>query len=249
MSLLTSLISYWPLDEASGDALDAHGSHDLTESGGTIGAASGIIGTARDFEEGDTEWFQIADNADLSTGNVDFTLCGWVNAEALSTNNTLASKFSTTGNQREYSLGYNATFNVFRFTISTDGTSGGIVQCPATVFGAPSNATWYFVLAWHDATANTLNIQINNSTPESVSHSGGVFDGTSPFAIGARINTTGEYWDGLIQFVGFWKRVLTSDERTTLYNSGTPLTYAQLAPAGDLLLRMMTEGLFAGGAL
>lgn len=229
MTLLTSLISYWPCDEASGNLLDVHGSNELTETG-SIGTITGKVGSARDFEEGDTEYASIADNAALSTGDIDFTIAGWVMAEALATNNTLASKFSTTGNQREYSVGYNSTSNRFRFTVSATGSST-VAHAVADSLGAPSNAVWYFIVAWHDATANTINIQVNNGTVDSTSHSTGVFNGTSPFAIGARINTTGEYWDGRIDEVAFWKRVLTSDERTYLYNSGNGRAYADLVPA------------------
>ena len=51
-------------------------------------------------------------------------------------------------------------------------------------------------------------------------------DSTNPFAIGV---WTGAFpsgnMDGLIDEVGFWKRTLTSGERTQLYNSGNGLAY------------------------
>ena len=81
-------------------------------------------------------------------------------------------------------------------------------------------------MAWHDAASNTTNIQVNDGTVDSVSHSGGVYNGTADFALGALfIGTPSYHFDGLVDEVGFWKRVLTSQERTDLYNSGSGLEY------------------------
>ena len=79
MSLLTNLISYWKLDEASGDALDAHGANPLTQTG-SVGTAAGKVGTARDFSALTGAYFSHADNVDLSTGDIDFTIACWVQA-------------------------------------------------------------------------------------------------------------------------------------------------------------------------
>jgi hypothetical protein len=227
VSLLTNLISYWKLDEASGDALDSHSTNHLTETSGTIASTTGKIGNCRDFELGETEYFTIADSAALSTGDIDFTLACWVNLESKTAGQrqTLISKYNTTGNQREYWLTYNptagGTSNPFGFTVSSNGTAFTVHE--STTFGTPSTGTWYFLVAWHDAANNTLNIQVNNGTVDSTSYSSGVFDGTSPFVLGAR--ETVDNLDGLLDEVGFWKRVLTSDERTALYNGGNGLAY------------------------
>jgi len=223
MALTDNLISHWNLDEASGNALDAHGGNTLTETGGTIASTTGKVGNARDFEAGDTEYFEIADNTDLSTGDIDFTIAAWVKFETLG-NYAIISKWTPTGNQREYELGYTAGgTNRFRFQVSTNGST--TVTLSASTFGAPSTGVWYFLTAWHDATNNQLGIAVNAGTPDTVSHTTGVFNGTSAFAMGARPSAVGDYWDGLIDEVGFWKRVLTSDERTALYNGGAGLAY------------------------
>lgn len=49
MAIIDNLVSYWKLDEASGNALDAHGSNTLIETSGAIAAAGGKINGARDF--------------------------------------------------------------------------------------------------------------------------------------------------------------------------------------------------------
>ena len=62
---LTNLVSYWKLDEASGNALDAHGTNTLTDSN-TVTSAAGKIGDSRHFTRTVPEYFTIADNASLS---------------------------------------------------------------------------------------------------------------------------------------------------------------------------------------
>jgi len=228
MSLLTSIVSYWKLDEASGNALDAHGSNTLTETSGTIAAATGIISGARDFELGDTEYFNIADNADLSTGDIDFTITVWVNLESRLSYMGIVTKWSTDGN-REYALAYN-TSQGFYFFVTTNGFSATSAQVQATTFGNPSAGVWCFVVVWHDATANTLNICVNDGTVDSVSHSGGVANSAGPFQIGAQGG--GSYFDGMIDEVGLWKRVLTSAEITALYNGGAGLAYSSFGGGG-----------------
>lgn len=220
MALTDDLISYWKLDEASGNALDAHGSNTLTDTN-TVGAATGKISGGRDFESSASEYFTIADNASLSTGDIDFTFSLWVNAESLAANADIISKDTATSPNREYIIGFASATPRFRF-ILFDGASATILS--ANNLGAPSTGTWYFIVAWHDSVNNTMNIQVNNGAVDSVSHTTGTDDGAAPFRIGARGNTA-EFFDGIVDEVGFWKRVLTSDERASLYNSGNGLAY------------------------
>ena len=42
------------------------------------------------------------------------------------------------------------------------------------------------------------------------------------------------YWDGLIDEVGFWKRILTAQEKTNLYNAGAGLAYPLIESSGFL---------------
>lgn len=226
MALTDSLVSYWKMDEASGNALDAHGSMTLTETSGTIGTATGKLGGARDFERGDTEYFEHADHADLSVGNIDFTISCWVKHESSSVYNPIIFKQNeNTG--VAYSLIFDGDGDgLYHFAVSSGdgyvdwtevatGPNGG---------GPPSNGVWYFLVAWHDSVANTINISVNDTDLVSVPYSAGSYDDGGPFYLGASPDVAG-YFDGLIDEVGFWKRVLTSGERTQLYNGGAGLAY------------------------
>ncbi len=230
MAVIDNLIAYYPLDEASGSGIDAHtGGLNLAEVSGSIGAASGLVSGARDFEAGDSEALQLDNAAFALTG--DFTIAGWVNAESLSTN-TVAARWLATGNQRCYSLDYASSR--FRFLVTTNGASGTAAIATGNTFGAASTGTWYFVAGWHDAVNDQLGVSVNAGTPDLVSHSAGVFNGTAPFNIGA-VNSTAPSsgWDGLVDELGVWGKVLTPTELTWLYNSGAGRSYADIvAEAG-----------------
>lgn len=237
MPLITSLISYWKLNESSGDAVDSHGTNTLTETSGTIAAATGKITGARDFELGDTEYFTRADNAALSTGDIDFTVAAWVWMESKpATDMTIMAKHNATIAGSEYQLIWNAAGD--RFLLETLRAPATATAVTANNFGAPSTGTWYHVVGWHDSVNNITGISVNAGTANTTAFSGGCNDSTTAFTIGA--GSTGvSYWDGLICEAGFWKKVLTSTERTSLYRGGTGLAYPFVVGRGMLVSKKL----------
>lgn len=224
MSLLTdNLISAWELDEASGNAVDSFGSNTLTETSGTIEA---FAGGGRDIELGDSEWFECDSNASLVTGDIDFTIAAWVRAESLPASvMEIACKQTATGTGGEYLIGWDGSSR-FRFLVRNAADSANVAR-NFTSLGLPVVDTWYFLVAWHDSVGNTLNVQANNGVVDTTAHTTGVFAGTAKFAIGNRDSGT-NYWDGVIRRVRFWKRVLTANERTWLYNTGVGRSIQQI---------------------
>lgn len=223
-SLLASLISHWKMDEASGDATDSHGSNTLTDNA-TVTTAAGKLGTARQFTAANTEFLSRASNATLQAGDIDFTFAAWVYLDSVGTNRVILAKDGNTAGQREYNIDYLGATQRFRFYGFTATDSAKITV--ASALGAPSVSTWYFVVAWHDSAGDTVNIQVNNGTVDSTATTGALQAASNgEFRIGAR-SYPGfvEPFDGRIDSVSFWKRVLTSDERTALYNGGSGLEY------------------------
>jgi hypothetical protein len=219
MALTTSLISYWKLDEASGNALDAHGSNELTDVN-TVGSATGKILNARDFERGSVEYFTHVDNASLSVGDIDWTWGMWVQLESKSA----SSHYFVSKGADAYLVRWNAGSDRFEVLLYT---GSAYITATANNFGAPSTGVWYYILAWHDATENSLTIQVNNGTIDQVSTSGGFSPDTAGDLVIGDYSTPalGFSHDGLLDEIGFWKRVLTTQERTDLYNSGSGFAY------------------------
>jgi hypothetical protein len=235
MALADNLTAYWSLDEASGNAIDAHSTNDLPETGGTITSTTGKVGNCRVFLNADTEWFELADNAALSTGDIDFTIAAWLyfDTGSIAAFPMAVSKFSATAAQAEHIIYLDTNANRFTFRI---GSGGSAVDVVANNHGAVSGNTWYFVVAWHDSVNNQTGISVNAGTADTQAHSGGVNDGNAPFQIGAGTYDS-RYWDGRIDEVGFWKRVLSGAERTELYNAGSGRDYAYITGGGGGIIK------------
>lgn len=222
-SLLTDLVGYWKLNEASGARADSHSNGITLADSNTVSSATGIISAlAADFENGNNEYLEAADSATLSLGaDTSFTITAWVKLESVvgSTRAIVGKRTGTVAADSEIFVGANTDENIL-FRVGNATTYLDVVNTNVMATG-----TWYFVACWHDAVANTLNVQVNDGAVASGSWSGGTFDGTGIFQVGTIATSTTGDWDGLIEGVGYWKRTLTSGERTSLYNSGAGLDY------------------------
>lgn len=228
----TNLEAWWSLEENGGDAVDSHGSNDLTETSGTIPAVTGKVNNGRDIEWDDSEYFSIASNAALSFGDEGFTIGFWVKIESYATDRYryILGKSDGTNNKREYSIANITNTRKVGFSVSADGTNSTWVQ---TADAIANSSTWGFILAWHDPSANKIYISLNNGTPAEASHSGGVKASDSQFRIGNIQSgaAAGGYMDGQLDEVFIYRRVLTADEREWLYNSGNGRAYSELEDA------------------
>ena len=237
MALTDSLISYWKLDEASGTRVDSHtGGNDLTDNN-TVTQAAGKIGNSAQFTNANSESLTRVDNASLSVGNIDFTWAGWFYLDSKTTYRIGFCKYQTPllGNADfEYRIYYDAPADRFLFTIGDGGANSAVAT--ANNLGSPSTATWYYIVGWHDASADTISIQVNNGTADSTAYASGSFDGAGDLIIGLQAGAFG--WDGRMDELGFWKRVLTAAERTALYNGGSGLAYPFFTPGFGMNLDM-----------
>ena len=209
--LLTNLVSYWKLDEASGTRSDAHGTNHLTPINAP-GSAAGQIGTAVNLAAASVQYLSHVSNSDLQLGDRDWTIQLWAYANAGGNQSFLAKD----GVSREYHL------DVSTGAIRLYWVNGGVPIVSAPLYGV---AQWGLILAWYDATANTLNLQINNGGVVTVSDGGNPPPtGAAEFRIG-HSDAGGIPFDGKIDEVAIWHRVLTPAERTELYNAGAGKTY------------------------
>ena len=223
-SLLAGLVDYWPLHEASGDAYGMNTANQLTDTN-TVTQNPGIVDFARQFTAANSERFTVASNANLQAGDIDFTVAAWVYLDSKPANNIQGvSKDSATAGAREYILAWDNGGDRFYFAVYRATDSAKIAT--ANNLGAPALSTWYFLVGWHDATGDTVNIEANGSGAIDSTATTGALQAasTAAFNIGARSNAT-QFWNGRICEVGFWKRILTQQERVWLYNNGLGRTW------------------------
>jgi hypothetical protein len=220
-TLITNLKAYWKLDESSGVRYDQVNSHNMTDVN-TVSSTTGKIGTSANFNAANGERLYTASHPDLEFGvDEPFTVSAWVYLTSKSNYRSIVGKAVNESN-RQFHLYYHTTLNRYAWLVKLP--AGNFNYFYANSFIPPLN-TWTFIVAWHDPVANTINIQINDGTIESDPHAG-TGSNTAPFHIGSYITNSSQYvWSGRIDEVGFWKRVLTTDERSALYNSGAGLTF------------------------
>jgi hypothetical protein len=232
--LLGNLVAYWPGDEVSGDRSDVHINRlkllDLL----TVTSNPGLTYPfSRQYTRVNGECHSRDDEPLLSPVDEDWTIAAWLYLDSIPAASILyaVSKFHTTSDQRAFVLGYNTTSARFYLSVYPTGTAT-VTQILAANYGAANVGTWYLVIAWHDSVLNTINIQVNNGTPNSAAHTTGVFDSTAPWRVGGM---GGANWDGRIGPVAFWRAILIAAQRTALYNHGVGLAYpGTLASASAL---------------
>lgn len=216
-SLVTNLIGYWRLDEASGTRVDVLGANDLTQAG-TVNGVTGIITNAAAFTGVAGQTLSHADNADLSTAGTSFTVSLWAKLNTVTASSGTAQKFGASG-EREYIINYNSSATRWEFiTYTSNGSSPKIVR--SDVLGAPVTNVWYHIIATLDLGTNNQLIYVNNGAGDTATSAFTTKDTTSAFQIGDSFISNVS-----VDELGFWKRVLTSTERSNLYNSGSGKTY------------------------
>lgn len=223
-TLLTDLYGYWNLTESSGTRADGTANAlTLTDNNTVTGQAAGGPGgqDVSQFTLANSEFLSRNSETALQTGDIAWAFACWVYLDAVGANRGIAGKGTLVGGF-EWWLGYTHSATNFQFTAASTLVS-------ATSLGAPSTSTWYFIVVEHDPTANTVSIQVNDGTIDSASTGGNAGASNAlVFAIGRVSQLSPEYMDGRMAMCGFWKRALTTQERTTLYASGAGLAYAQL---------------------
>lgn len=227
-TLETNLAAYWPLGEPSGTRIDAHSINDLSDNN-TVLSATGKIGIGADFESSASEYLSIADGSQTGldiTG--DYSIGGWVKLESTPSSSTSYALYNKGGNSgsdgglgceysnvsgttRIRSSWYKSPSSFSRvyhnFTIST-GTWYHIV-CVVDI-DAPSNSRIYI-----DGTSYTPTVENADATSAN--------NNSEPVEVGR--SKDDQHFDGLLDELGIWSRILTTQEIQYLYNNGSGIPY------------------------
>lgn len=220
----TGLLTY-PLGEASGTRRSFNsGTNTTLTDTNTVTSGTGKIGTCAQFTAANSELLSAADGAIFDfTGAL--TISVWVKLDSKGADRGIIGKWTTATANRSYSLMYATSGDRFQFLASGDGSASTTVV--ANNFGSPSTGVWYHIIAWHDPTADTINICVNNGTADSAAHSTNIFNSTVQFQIGRHREAF--YWDGAIDEPILYADIPTSTDRGFFYNSGNGRQWSELA--------------------
>lgn len=205
IDLLSGLTNYWRLDN---NLIDQVGGNNGTNNGAT-NISGCIINGCYDFENGESDYVSL----DLINPDEVISISAWIYYEddvsgqpgffASNVDGHGATDFGfLSSNELHTQSYYDSGWNVFK-----DPT-------PVTSFGA-----WVHMVVLYNGTNSRL--YINNSLVASgtlIALGGTYAEGTEYTNIGYYAGT--DYWDGKIDELGIWDRVLTSAEVDALYNGG-----------------------------
>lgn len=240
MSLTTNLVSYYKLDESSGNASDSVASNTLTNNG-SMTYGTGKINNGAVCSPTGPKYLSVANGSQTGlniTGNISISL--WVKVATAPTSGNevgLVSKRHSGSIQYSFSYFNNSGTLSLRFLVSNDGTtaSDAIVAQILTI------GTFMLVEVVWTASTSTAQYYVNGSSIGSAVTTGitSIFNGTASFQLG-NVDTT-EPIDATLDEVGIWSRTLTSGEVTQLYNAGAGLQYPfiQTSSGASFLLKMI----------
>jgi len=200
--LYHDLTACWDLDEASGIRYDDVGGANLTDVN-TVGSDAGQSGAAASFVRTNSEQLQSSHRAAFTAGSHDWTIVLWFYPR-YTTSGTIVSHWGYPN--YEYALSIVA--GDLRLSKSPDGQTVSY-----TSIGTVSANNWYWLAIWQDATAQKIYWQLWDDTPSEADWPG-FYNGSGAFYIGS---SGGNYFDGLVDVVAIWHRVLSDYERNYIF--------------------------------
>ena len=209
-ALADDIISYYKLDESSGDVVDELGTYDGTNYGATRGVA-GIINDAFDFDDD-----YVRDFGESLLEN-DFTVNVWVTTEEASSQN--------------YAVGQSVSASGhYRFMIGTSGDQlymrqhrgGGTSDATGSTQMTYDGSVWYMMTFVSNSTGayGYLNGGLEASIIEGTALYSGINQGLTFGVKYYNSGNRGGPWEGKLDEIGIWDRQLSEAEIIALYNSG-----------------------------
>lgn len=217
-TLLTGLLAWYSMGEASGNALDSHtGGYTLTQSG-TVGSTTGKVGNARSFNGSASN--HLSSSNSVFQFSATFYGALWVRITGSTGNNqNVLGRWLFNTNNRSYQLTF-TTSNTIVWVLSSNGTSSTAASTSLTV------SETAFIEFYYDSVAGQIGIAKNGAAFTTTAFAGGLFVGSANFYVGRyQDSTSNSPLNGWLDELALWNRILTTDERTELYNSGAGRGY------------------------
>lgn len=245
MALGDNLVSYWKLDESSGNAADATPTGNTLTNNNVVSYASAVINNGAFMARASHQCLSIT-NASQTGLNItgDMTVAGWVNYASLPGSGMeypFAVKiFGGSANNRQYNYTFKNNAGTLQLQAGLNPTSSGSggFTILKTVDWTPSTSTWYHIAYVFTNSAGSVDFYVNGAQQGTTQtgYGSGIFSGDSTFLLGSD-DPTDENIDGAIDEVGVWSRSLSSSEINQLYNGGIGLTYP-FAGGGQFIPRL-----------
>jgi hypothetical protein len=177
----------------------------------TTNEYSGTANNCLSFDSTSTHNLNCVSTSDLQiSGDTSFT--GWWYGGSNIADNIVIEKTSV---QNEYWIVLNDDNIIFR-VFAADASF-------VTAYTSVTTGIWNFFTVWYDSIGQTINIAVNGGATTTVACV------LTPLADNNKFYMAGGTPAHFMALVGKWSRVLTSGERTSIYNTGYGKLYSQLS--------------------
>jgi len=215
MALTDNIVSYWKMD---GNSTDAAGSNNGTDTSMSYSVGDGKINQGAHFD-GSAGFIQKSSPVGTPTGNSDMTINLWVNMavnQPAGINGVVTMGAESNNSLAGFGIGPQGVNGLYWLGFNND------VQASWSY----STSTWYMVTATYTASSQQVQFYVNASTQ------GGALTLTNTPTIGSTFLDIGKQrpgnavlFQGSMDEIGIWSRVLLGSEISQLYNGGAGLQY------------------------
>jgi len=209
----TGNTNYWTFDNTLSDSI---GGKTFTNNGATY-TLSGKINGSYDYVDTESDYMSAA----ITSTTNDYTYNMWFKFDDTSTHQRPFWFYGSTGDQVGIEIVGNTLY-------ATHKISGGTKQASLSF----SNTTGFHMVTMSKDSSGNLNLYIDAGTPGSNTGAGSTMAGVVTFNIGRSSQPFG-YFNGKIDELGIWNRVLNSSEISELYNNdvGCQYDYTNCVPS------------------
>ena len=218
-----SVAAFWSMQEPEGTRHDATGhKRDLTENHGPIESdPHSPLGSAVQFAGSGNGFLSSPDAVFRARGS--FSVWGWVRLDELESSRYLFVKGGDVHNNPS-----SCEWAIYALPTPTGRMyfQARVGKKYAFTPGIPiaTDGKLHFVLAWYDATAKKIMLQVDQGPIVSQSLGGTINTGDAPFNVGGSA-ANGCGWVGTVAAVGYAQKALSALERNLLFNGSSGLQY------------------------
>src|SRR3989344_1309312 len=229
--------------------VSGQGNHGCLQNQNPTTTTVGKIGQGLSFD-GVDDYVTIPDSASVNP-SASISLSACVKTSSTTLAQTVIGKYKSQGNDREYwlSIGNGTNAGVLWALVSADGVGANTRISSATV----NDGNWHFITMTFSATGIVYpNVYVDgvlsNGATSGANNIGSLFNGAVPLTISSVVNTSGvrvQYFDGFIDEVRVYDRVLSPEEVQRLYLMGASLKM-NVTHRDELTSGLMGEWTFDG---
>jgi hypothetical protein len=212
----TDLISYWKMDESSGNLIDSLSLHNLTNHGTVIFNNAKINNGGNWSSNNGAYYFNSIETTPWNFGTGNFTISFWIKHNSVN-----SARFIMGTDDNWLADGRIGIQKTNTHKVALDYNGGNAVTSTTTI----DDDSWHLVVFTREGiTTNKMKVYIDGNLDATGTNNQNYNSAESLWIGGGNAGIT-ESITGLLDEVSIWKRALNSSEISVLYNSNIGLQY------------------------